>query len=170
MIIRKSEIPKQSLVNNYLPANYSDAYECIIESNENITPDDLQIAFWTKMPKWIERLFKLRNAIVKPFGLKSDDNDSEKLKECIRTGKEYGIASVAAKSADETVVCLNDKHLKAYMSVYIDKVDDNKKRISVSTVVHFHNKLGYVYFYAIVPFHGLVVRGQIKHVLRTLQA
>ena len=70
MKVRNSSIPPDSLVNKYLPAKYSDSCECEIISDKEITADDIQISLWTDMPDWVNHLFKLRNLLVKPFGLK----------------------------------------------------------------------------------------------------
>lgn len=168
MKVKKSNIPDDSLVSKYLPANYSDSFECEIPAAANLTPDDIQIAFWTKMPQWVEALFKLRNAIVKPFGLKSGDGDVEEFRKCIRTGGSCKFASVPDKSPLETVVCLDDKHLKAFLSIHIEKADIDRKIVRSITVVHFHNWLGYFYFYTIAPFHYVIVRNMLKYTLKRL--
>lgn len=166
MKVRNSTIPADSLVNKYLPANYSDAFECEITTEKEITADDIMIAFWTDMPDWINKLFKLRNLLVKPFGLQGGDGKMQDIKECIRSGGSYNFGSITDKSPRETVMRLEDKHLCAYLSVHIENTGENRWKISVITVVHFHYWLGYAYFYTICPFHYLVVRGMLKHVLR----
>ncbi|MFV0537523.1 MAG: DUF3788 family protein [Dysgonomonas sp.] len=123
MKVKKVEIPKDSLVNTFLPANYSDAFSCNFNTAKDITADDIQVAFWTKWPKWIERLFKIRNFIVKVVGLKGDSSNSEIIEDCIRNNKEYKEFSVICKSQNETLIKLSDKHLDAYMSVYLSVWD-----------------------------------------------
>ena len=56
---------------------------------------------------------------------------------------------------------LDDKHLVAYMSVYIEG-----GQVFASTVVRYHNKLGVVYFNLIRPFHVLVVKNLFKQMMR----
>lgn len=171
MKILKAKILIDDLIFQYLPANYSEAFACTYKSTETISTDDLQISFWTNSPKWINALFKLRNWIVKPLGLKSpDDTDkNEKLINCIRTGISNGIMGVPAKADDETVISLNDKHLKMYFSIRLDKIDDTAKAIKVSTIVHFHNKLGRTYFYIIFPFHHLIIHSKIKQMIKEIK-
>ncbi|MDR1652533.1 MAG: DUF2867 domain-containing protein [Prevotellaceae bacterium] len=38
-------------------------------------------------------------------------------------------------------------------------------KISIITVVHFHNALGKVYFFVIRPFHKIIVKAMIKRLL-----
>lgn len=167
-VYKRKDIPQPSLANNY-KFDYKDAYECVVANTKSITPDDIQIAFWTIKPKWLNTLFKLRNLLVKPFGLKGEDkNENNKFEQCIRNGTTNNLMSVVAKSENETVLCLNDKHLKAYLSVYIEKFSTDNQKISIITLVEFHNWLGYVYFYAIYPFHHIVVRSMLRNTLNRL--
>ena len=172
MKVKKTSIPQNSLANNYLPANYTDAFCCDVITKHQLTADDLQISFWTVMPKWVEALFNLRNLLVKPFGLQSDNFEQhvQEFEDCIRNGKSTKLASLSARSENETVICLNDKHLKANMSVLIKDIGAQKKRIYLSTIVHFHNWTGRAYFYAICPFHHLIVRSMLKSTLKRIEA
>jgi len=169
MKIRKAKIPADSLIKNYLPANHADTFVGNLTNADNITADDIQVEFWTKNPKWLESLYKLRDIIVKPFGLKGgEERDVQMLEECIRKGIDYRFVSIPAKSENETVLCLNDKHLKAYISVYLENAENDNKLVYATTVVHFHNKLGYLYFNVIRPFHYIVVKKMLSGTLDNL--
>lgn len=97
-----------------------------------------------------------------PFGLKTGEGPSrEKLEEALNNGESCGFMSVAERTADETIVALDDKHLVAYMSIYIEGGE-----VFASTVVKYHNKLGVVYFNLIRPFHILVVKNLFKQMMR----
>lgn len=162
----KTEIPNTSLTNNYLPADYTDAFICSVESTKEIEPDDVIVGFWTNSPSWITALFKLRNFLVQFVGLKGDDErDLGKLEACIRKGEAYGIASVHSKNKNETVLLLTDKHLEAYMSVHIEK-KENLQKISSITLVHFKNKLGTIYFFFIKPFQNIIVKSMLKRSIK----
>ncbi|MDF2516924.1 MAG: hypothetical protein K0R59_2220 [Sphingobacterium sp.] len=166
--ISKVSINKESLVNKYLPANYADAFECIAPISDKVTPDDLQVAFWESEKSWIKTLFKFRNILVKPFGLKTSRNESVgSIAACIEKGTEHHIASVSDRSLNETILLLNDKHLKAYISISIAESENYLKKVTVCTIVHFHNWFGYLYFNSIDLFHSLVVRSMLK---RSIQA
>ncbi len=163
MKVKKTNIPSGSALDKYQPANYTDAFEYEFVSDKPLTPDDIQIAFWTVMPEWVNKLFKLRNTLVKPFGLKTDNQRRDAiLKDCIVTGSSYEMISIPDKSEEETILKLSDKHLDAYISVYLEDMGTDRKRVTATTLVHFHNTLGYAYFYAICPFHHLIVRSMLK--------
>ncbi len=123
------------------------------------------VSFWTAMPKWVDNLFKLRNLLVKPLGLKTEEESKfADLERCIRTGGEAGMVSVPGKSHDETILKLTDKHLTAYISVYIE----GRRNVYATTLVSFHKKIGYMYFYTIYPFHHIVVRRLLKSTMERL--
>ena len=165
MKVKKSAIPQGSLIENYLPADYSDVYACTVYSEKEITSDDIMVGFWTDSPAWINALFKLRDFLVKFVGLKgSGGSNLDEFEKCIRSGGTYRFISVPAKNSNETVLLLSDKHLDAYMSVHIENREKDKT-ISAITLVHFKNRLGRVYFFMIRPFHSLVVKSMLKRAL-----
>lgn len=168
MKVRKTDIPKDSLVNSFLPANYSDAFSCNFNTTKEITADDIQVMLWTDWPKWVERLFKIRNSIVKMVGLKGDRPDAQIIEDCIRNNNKLRDFFVVCKSENETVIKLSDKHLDAYMSIYLSDTSSKQKTVTSITVVDIHNWLGYIYFYSICPFHKIVVKGMLNEVIGTI--
>ncbi len=165
MKIKKIEIPQDILINYYLPSDYSDAFECTFTTLKEISPDEVQIAFWTTMPPVVKWLFKLRNILVKPFKLESGTK-IEELKECIQNGKSTPFVSIVEKTKDETILQMRDKHLNFYLSVKISNKENNNKSIIATTVVNFNNKLGKCYFFIISPFHDILVRMTLKYIVR----
>lgn len=169
MKTKKISIPHNSLIYSYLPSDYSDSFKCDFISTKDITPNDIQIAFWTTKPVWIEWLLKLRAILVKPFKLKSDINDYvDNLRECLVNDKTHKYISVPSTSDDETVTCNIDKHLTFYLSVIVLKEEENKKSIIVTTLVNFHNLFGRCYFFVIYPFHIILVGAMLKYLVKKL--
>ena len=162
MKVCKSPLPENSRIVRYPDANYSDCFRTCLPEPITASPDDLMGAFWTTKPGWLRLLFKIRDLLVRPFGLKTGEGPSrEKLEEALNNGESCGFMSVAERTADETIVALDDKHLVAYMSIYIEGGE-----VFASTVVKYHNKLGVVYFNLIRPFHILVVKNLFKQMMR----
>ncbi|MBD3906454.1 DUF2867 domain-containing protein [Chryseobacterium muglaense] len=126
----------------------------------------MQIAFWDLEKSWINRLFQFRNMLVKPFGLKTSKKQNiSNIAECIKYSGSHHI--VSDKSPQETILLLNDKHLKAYISISIANTEQQLKRITICTVVHFHNLFGYLYFHLIDIFHNLVVKNMLKKAVKS---
>lgn len=165
----KTSIPEDSLTQQFIPTDYTDAFACEAVDAENISADNVMIEFWTVMPGWVNALFKLRNVLVRPFGLKTDNerDKTEGLKNTIRNGGSFGLASLAAKSENETVLLLSDKHLDAYMSVHLSR-KGNSRIVTAITVVHYHNSLGKTYFLFIRPFHKVIVKSMLKSTLKRM--
>lgn len=163
MKIIKTDIPPDSLTQRFLPVDYTDAFACKPETVVGLSADDIQVTLWTAMPGWLNALFKIRDIIVRPFGLEGGNGKEryKDFKEMLYDGKSMKIMSVAAKAENETVLKLDDKHLEAYMSVYVDQAT-----ITVITLVRYHNLLGKTYFFFVKPFHKIVVKNMLKYTLR----
>lgn len=159
MKIHQIPIPQDSLVARYLPADYSDAFECLCPLPESVTADDVQIALWTRSPKWLDALMRLRNWLVRPFGLRTGGSEAFQ-KEILK--------GVTDRSDTETVIAEDDKHLKFYCSVILVPAGGGLSRITVCTVVRFHNRLGQAYFTVIRPFHNMIVPRMLKGTVRRL--
>lgn len=164
MNIHKSELPLQSQAACYPPVDFHDCFTCTTDRAQALTPDDLMVAFWTTRPKWLATLFKIRNILVRPFGLKSGEADAGELEKAIRNGRDYQLMSVVEKTHRETIISLEDKHLKAWFSVYIEGRESSN--IYLSTLVKFHNRLGVAYFLVIRPFHAMIVKRIFAQVMR----
>lgn len=98
MKIHKTDIPPRSLLTPCLPGDYHDCFTYGMTCRRKISPDDLMTAFWTTMPGWVNTLFKLRNALVRPFGLQTDNGDAKQLEKAIRSGRDYRMMSVVGKT------------------------------------------------------------------------
>ncbi|MDR2139133.1 MAG: DUF2867 domain-containing protein [Tannerella sp.] len=169
--ITKSTVPVHSLARNYLPADYVDVFSTDILEDKRLTPDNLLIAFWTDFPKWVQLLFKLRDRLVKPFGLKTNENENDfkhKFEEAIRSSGQFHLMNVLAKSPNEIVVQLADAHLTAELSIHNEKSNGTQLKINFITVVHFHNVWGKVYFFFVRPFHKMIVKTMMKRSIAKL--
>ena len=168
--VHKTDVPVNSLTHQYLPADYTDAFACEITGAKKLSADKVMIDFWTVMPGWVNALFKLRNVLVRPFGMETGDNKdhSEELKKMIREGQaSNGLMSVVAKSGNETVILLNDKHLDAYISVFVTESHHSQTATAI-TLVHYHNRLGRIYFFFIRPFHKIIVKDMLKSTIKRM--
>lgn len=168
MKVYKTEIPADSLTRQFFPVDYTDAFACKVKVAKKLSADDMQIALWTVMPKWVKALFKLRNILVRPFGLRTEyiENRNEKLENMIRhgDGSVEGM-SLAAKTENETVLLLNDSHLDAYVSIHIARNGESQTMTTI-TLVKYRNTFGRVYFFFIKPFHKIVIKAEMKSNLK----
>ncbi len=167
---KKTTIPEDSLVKQFLPADYTDAYCREVTTEKTLSPDDLMIGFWTSTRElwWMAALFRLRNFLVRFVGLKGEEGmDVAEFERAIREGGAYGFTSVTAKSDHETVMMLTDKHLDAWLSVYVAE-GGVQKRVYLITIVKFKQRLGRIYFFFICPFHAIIVKSLLKRTIDKL--
>jgi Protein of unknown function (DUF2867) len=73
-------------------------------------------------------------------------------------GDRVGFFTVRSGDPERYLVTgVDDSHLTGYLTV-----EAVPRGFRVGTVVHFHNRVGPVYFALIKPFHHLVIRGMLK--------
>ncbi len=147
-IVTKTNHPKSSKIWALVaPGDFIDGYQI----KSDLPPKQAaEIAF--KMPIWATTLLLLRNAIVKPFGLKTEIEDETS----------DTIFPTTFESEDEILLGTDDKHLNFRISVL-----QQDGRIHMATWVHRNNWFGRLYLMIVMPFHILIVRNCMTRVART---
>ena len=130
------------LTDKYLPADYCDSVSKRIKPDKPLSPDYIFEQMFCNFPKPVAWLMNLRNAIVKPLGLKGGSGFRE---------------LVSERNEEEFILCKNDKHLDFQVGIYCSKPVDGWQDASVTTVVKFNNFQGRLYFIGIWMFHKLLV-------------
>lgn len=138
-----------SLIDKYLPADYSDSFEKKIRGGKSITPDDFMDIAFNRSPRWIKELMKLRNKLVKPLGL----DTARRLEDM-----------VCARNQNEIIFGMPDKHLTFYASLWCGVRDGDLQKLRITTVVTYHNRMGRIYFFFIRPFHKIILRSIVNRV------
>lgn len=145
---KRKDIPADSLIKNYLPADYMDSYSCVITSKQAIAPEEFHNLAFNQLPEWIDWLMRLRNAIVKPLGLNTEGKFTDMLSD---------------KNAHEEIFGMPDKHLNFHVSMWCGEYKDEKQELRITTVVKYNNRLGRIYFFIIRPFHGIIIKSILNH-------
>ena len=96
-------------------------------------------------------LLKLRDMIVKPFGLKTGISFDDKIKE---------------QNTNEIILGAEDKHLSFYISLFCSEINSGKQTVSVSTIVKYNNFSGRIYFSAIWIFHKILVSYTFRRAIK----
>ena len=73
MKVYKSPLPENSRIIRYPDANYRDCFRCRLQNPGKVSPNQVMAAFWTTSPAWLKFLFRLRDLLVRPFGLKTGE-------------------------------------------------------------------------------------------------
>jgi hypothetical protein len=147
IMMKCSEVPKNSIVfNEFKKVDYIDSYQISKSTDDDIEQISAQIL---KLPPWLNFLMNIRDVMVQPFGLKTNK------------GKKPGeiIFTKIAQNENELVMGENDRHLNFRVSVLVDRLSS---LIYVTTLVHYNNKAGKIYFLFVKPFHKMLVRSVLK--------
>ena len=176
MTIIETTLPDNSLLNsNDKKYDYLDSFEGTVVDKENkLKSADLGKAFFSSAPKWVDKLFGLRNRIAGIVGLKTSSAfdiqqnlDNFKCEQ----GDQVGFFKVFHKSDNEIILGEDDKHFNFRVSLFLDNPKDDKieKRLTISTTVVFNNWFGRLYFLPVRPFHKLIVPTMLKGIIKQLE-
>ncbi len=131
-----------------LPASdFVDAFELTVDHKAGSYAFTKHIMAST--PRWVGRLLTLRNALMAPFGLHTDDAPSK--------GEKFGLFPVISSDEARTILGFDDKHLD--FRIILDAAPlAGSTKLTLSTAVRTHNLFGRAYLAVVMPFHKLIVR------------
>ena len=160
-------VPKDSLIAQALPdSDFADCYQF-----DDLWPElnamQTYLTLMTRTPRWMNALMAMRNQVVRLFGLKHLGSLSAAARaqpaRTYQVGDRVGIFSLRHIQDDEVIVWDNDKHLHVQLSV-LKHSFNGKPMVSLSTVVHIHNRLGRCYMAIVGPVHGIIVPRMLAQV------
>jgi Protein of unknown function (DUF2867) len=160
------------LAPSYGAAHLADAFA--IQLPDDTADEDaltLARAVLAHPPRWMHALLAVRDALVKPFGLKTTAAMREHL---VRSGVAHvDIFRLLSTTPAEAVFGELDRHLDFKLSILIRPVEGSSSSLSAprreavaTTVVHCHNGLGRAYLAVILPGHVFVVRALLAEAVR----
>jgi hypothetical protein len=126
------------------------------QTNETVDEITTQIF---RIPGWVIGLMKIRNSIVKIFGLRAGKNENVKESAYYLVGSQAGYFTVTERNVNEIVMGEDDRHLCFRTSVLVDR---EQSFIYLTTIVRFHNVWGRIYFLPVKPFHRLIIKSLLK--------
>ena len=109
-------------------------------------------------PRWIDALLRLRNILVRPFGLKTSGEGAP------APGGMIGLFPVLSETPERLVAGFDDSHLDFRIVVDVSG-NGASRRVTSTTLVRTHNLLGRTYLTLIMPFHKLVVRSMMGRIV-----
>ena len=158
-------VPSSAAIHDYLPdADFADAYEVAVPARD-ILPEESFHAIMKSMPDWFRNLFKLRNKLVRPFGLiapTANELDSMAPKQAYELGERIGVFEFYGRTDDEVITGADDKHLDFRLSV-LRRNEGKMDRVTVTTLVQRHNLAGRLYLRSILAFHELGIRSLLRN-------
>jgi hypothetical protein len=149
--MRPVEVEVKAEVRSLLPeADFADAFSLIVDdpSVDAVTAATRAI---DRPPGWISSLMRLRDAIVRPLGLRAGDDAS-----LVRMDR-IGVFPVLSRTPERVVLGLDDKHLDFRLAIDVAPLDARRREVVATTLVQTHNRLGRTYLAIILPFHRRIV-------------
>ena len=158
--------PESRIAKAYASTNLADAYSIELPSGASTNPELLARFIFSHQAPWVSNLTAVRDAVVGRFGLKTAKQLTS-LGAANGTGR-LGIFKIYSTSPTEVVLGEDDKHLEFRLSVLCTNQPSpgGKRHLTLSTVVHCHNRLGRLYILVIAPFHRLVVQSSLRSAAR----
>ena len=142
---------RSRLIKKYFPANYKDCFRDKIYRKPYMSVNELFNLMFSQYPKWIMRMYYIRNLIVKPFGVKINKSFAN---------------MVIEQNENEIIIGAKDKHLTFHVSLFGSDVKDKTQEVSIPTIVKYENILGRIYFAAIWLFHRIIVSYLFKRAIK----
>ncbi|MGC2857677.1 DUF2867 domain-containing protein [Novispirillum sp. DQ9] len=126
-------------------------------------------AFFQGAPRWLDALMALRNALVRPLGLKTGPVGPEALKPPFAVGGAIGLFRIVALTEREVVLGEDDRHLDFRVTLRVARQDLGAS-VDVETWVRPHNRLGRWYLALVLPVHRHIVPVVAANMARRLEA
>jgi len=136
-------------------ADWADAFE-MTTGRRFASMREVAQATVGSMPTWSRRLLKLRNVVVRPFGLKPDG-----MADAPDSDARIDIFPILDERADRIVLGLDDTHLNFRIVIERNPLEAGDQ-IRVTTLVQRHNLFGRMYIAAITPFHKAIATASMR--------
>jgi len=170
-MVKSVTIPVSSHLNRE-KFDYYDSFQGEYQDkNKQVTIVELTQAFFTASPKWVDRLFQLRNDIVSLIGLKTSPNSLKKsfIPSSFEVNDSVGFFKILKKTEHEIIFGEDDKHLNFKVSLFQESSTHVIQRFTCTTIVKYHNWFGRLYFFCIKPFHKLIVPSIMKQMIKKVE-
>lgn len=138
-------------------AQFIDAFSIFVEGSALDARTAAERIFG-RSPRWVGLLLSLRDLIVKPFGLTTSQQAMQ------FPGDRIGMFPVISITPQRAVTGFDDSHLD-FRGIIDVAAAGGGQRVTATTVVLTHNRLGSIYLAIIAPFHRLIVRTMLRQVL-----
>jgi hypothetical protein len=152
-----------------VPYDYADSYAAVLPDSSMSAPDAAW-DFFGQAPRWVGTLMRMRNSFVSLFGLKTGQSQKPVERRALVPGQKVGLFRIYSASPTEVILGEDDRHLNFRVSVLVEPGDQGKKNLVVSTVVHYQNRWGQMYFFFVRPFHRIIVPAMFRRMITRLAA
>ena len=136
-------------------ADFCDAYATTVPKGP-LSADDIARRAFSVMPGWIAPLLRVRNLVVKPFGLKPGPDTT------LPAERQIGFFPLVSSQPNRVVLGVDDTHLDFRIVIDVTNLTHDKSEVTATTLVKRHNLLGRVYLAVVMPFHKRIVPAMLN--------
>lgn len=136
-------------------AGFADAFQVEV-AGAAITAREAAERAFAKPLAWLDRLMAVRNAVVRPFGLRTGPEGMH--------GPIIGFFPVVSETDDRIVLGFDDRHLDFRIVVDVAPNGADGAQVIATTLVKTHNLLGRTYLAIITPFHKAIVPVMLRRI------
>lgn len=161
MPVETVSLPEESALTSLRSrGDFLDCYR--VASNSDCTAETAALRAFANPPSWVASLMRLRNMLVKPFGLKTGQASTGYTPpKRLEVGGKLGPFTVHTITPTEVIMGDNDSHLDFRISIL-----KSNGYFHLATWVKPHNLLGRSYLRIIVPFHVAISRTFTRRLVR----
>jgi hypothetical protein len=164
--VRKVAFPPESRLHADLPAAYfHDAWETAL-GDPRLAPVKIAERALAATPGWVEALLRLRNALVRPLGVRAVEALGARNLRPARgwaPGDRLSVFRIESLDDAELVMGIDDSHLDVRISFLVRRAGERSTYV-VSSWVKTHNLVGKAYMWPVAPFHAWIVIGMMRRV------
>lgn len=169
--LRATDIPCASAIAAGLPgAQFFDALQ-VADPDPQASALQSWLELIARTPRWVDRLMRLRDTLVGPFGIRpltdlpGQPPTPPRPASAYRVGDLVGVFRIRSLHHSEVLFGADDRHLNAQISLLKHAPGAGAQPLLVlSTVVHIHNAFGHVYMAAVKPLHRRIGRALLTRV------
>jgi hypothetical protein len=149
--MRPIEVDVKPEVRGLLPeADFADAFSLTVD-DPSVDAISAAHRAMARPPGWVTSLMRLRDAIVRPLGLRTGGEAA------LTRMDRIGVFPVLSRTPERVVLGLDDKHLDFRLAIDVAPLDERRREVVATTLVQTHNRLGRTYLALILPFHRRIV-------------
>jgi len=162
-VVTLHAVPDMSIISEgFEKIDYCDTFQIVKSTTKNVDQVTTEVFRMMEIAKF---LMKVRNSIVKVFGLDGVNEDEPQEAPYYPIGSRAVYFRVTDRNDNEIVMAEDDKHLNFRTSVLVERKED-VSHIYLTTIVHYNNFFGKFYFFFVKPFHRLLLKAQMKRLLQ----
>ncbi|WP_150526370.1 DUF2867 domain-containing protein [Roseibium sediminis] len=159
-----ASLPSHSLLNTYRwNSDYLDVFAVSLSGRSDLQTADIRelatLVLTADLP-WVRRMMNLRDAIARPFGLKTGIDLAARSAQThwsqLGVGDRIGFFRIYDVDAGEIILGEDDWHQDFRVSILRENAS-GEPRVLAATCCRRHNIAGHLYLALILPFHKRIV-------------